>query len=138
MYDLAQSRTQKFAINREYTVLKSKFNLSSEIKPNLGFELRMLSTNLSEKPCRSKRRESFWRTRCKSETNRHQEVVGTLLLLDREDGLTPEAEESDDPILFESELSSSIPALSSNSRIFREYNRSCIAKQCAVARRFLL
>ena len=35
MYDLA-SLAQKFAINTEDTVLKSKFNLCVKMKPNLG------------------------------------------------------------------------------------------------------
>ena len=38
MYDLDQSRAWKFAMNTEDTVLKSKFNLCSKIKPNLGPE----------------------------------------------------------------------------------------------------
>ena len=39
MRDLAQSRTSKFAINTEGTVLKFRFNLCFKIKPCLGFEL---------------------------------------------------------------------------------------------------
>ena len=38
-YDLALSRTQKFAITTEDTVLKFRFNLCFKIKPYLGFEL---------------------------------------------------------------------------------------------------
>ena len=39
-------------------------------------------------------------------------------------------------ILLESELSSAIPVLSSNSRTFRKHNQSCIARQSTVTRRF--
>ena len=39
MYVLAQSRTKQIARNTEDTVLKSRFNLCSEIKPNLGLKL---------------------------------------------------------------------------------------------------
>ena len=39
-------------------------------------------------------------------------------------------------ILLESKLSSSIPVPSSNSRTFKKYNQSRIARQCAVTRRF--
>ena len=39
-------------------------------------------------------------------------------------------------ILYEPELSSEIPVLSSNPRTFRKYNQSCIARQCTVTRRF--
>ena len=38
MYDLAPSRTSKFAITTEDTVLKFRFNLCFKIKPYLGFE----------------------------------------------------------------------------------------------------
>ena len=41
------------------------------------------------------------------------------------------------PVLFEPELFSEIPVLSSNPRTFRrKYNQSCIARQCTVTRRF--
>ena len=78
MYDLAQSRTYQFATNTEDTVLKFSFNLCLKIKPSLG-------TNLSEKPCRSERKRKLRETRCKSETN--IKTVGTLLLLNRDNGL---------------------------------------------------
>ena len=39
-------------------------------------------------------------------------------------------------MLLESELSSSIPVPSSNSRTFWKCNQSCIARQCTVTRRF--
>ena len=55
MYDLAPSRTSKFAITTEDTVLKFRFNLCFKIKPYLGFEFWTVLTNLSEEPCRSKR-----------------------------------------------------------------------------------
>ena len=52
---------KKFAINTEDTVLKFKLNLCLKIKPNLGLELWTVLTNLSEKPCRSKRKRKLRR-----------------------------------------------------------------------------
>ena len=92
MYDLVQSRTHKFAMSTEDTVLKSKFNLCSDIKPNLGVELWTVLTNLLENPCWSnKKRESFGETRCKKQDqfwNRHQQVLGILLLWSKDNGST--------------------------------------------------
>ena len=60
MYDFAQSRTQKFAINTEdIQYWSSRFNLWLKIKPNLGLELWTVLTNLPEKPCRSKRKRKL-------------------------------------------------------------------------------
>ena len=91
MYDLAQSRTWKFAINTEDTVLKSKFHVCSKIKPCLGLELWSVLTSLSEEPCRSKRKKKLLRNPLQNQDqywNRHQQVVGTLLLWDKDNGLS--------------------------------------------------
>ena len=56
MCDLALSRTWKFAVKTEETVLMFRFNLCVKIKPYPGLELWKVLTNSLEKPCRSKRK----------------------------------------------------------------------------------
>ena len=159
-----------------------------KIKPNLGLELWTVLTNLSEKPCRSKRkrklrgnplqkRDQHW--------NSHQQVIGTLLLWNGDNGLTLKYRnprilivfkcqnsfldyfgtvnkliekkmqesittkwqmdissgerwrtEEKVSILLESGPYSEILVPSSNPRTLGKYNRSCIARQCTVTRRF--
>ena len=80
-----------FAILINHFALKSKFNLSSKIKPNHGLKLWTTSTSLSEKPCRFKRKRKLrWNPLQTQDQywNRYQRVAGTLLLWNRDNGLT--------------------------------------------------
>ena len=76
----------------EGTALKSKFNLCFKIKTNLGLELWTVIDKICQRSHADPRgRESFRGNPLQKQDqywNRHQQVVGTLLLRNRDNGLT--------------------------------------------------
>ena len=157
---------RKFAITTEDTVLKFKFNLCFKIEPYLGLELWTVSTNLSEKPCRSTRKSKLQVNPLQSETNMktvtnkwfglywssplwpscwwmQEKAIRPYWMLVRRDEeelrqCTASVDRAEEKvsILLESELPSSILVPSSNPRTFRKYNHSCIARHWIVTRKF--